>query len=362
MDWKKEVERLKFQENMSWTEIARKLAPKFPGLTETQIREKIRAPFRNRAKEDKEVADDQILSVLKVKRTAQQDADILHMSITSFVRACDRLSSDGYNITEASNLIWLEKAAVASSNELHEDYSGETEITFGVIGDTHLCNKSQQLTYLNDFYDRCQRQGISTIYHCGDISDGYYKNRPEHIYELFKIGFDEQAEYIIDKYPKRDGVTTKFITGNHDATHIKNGGSDIGKRIADQRPDMKYLGYMKAKIWLTPQCDMDLFHPLDGGSYALSYQLQKHIDGLQGGKKPRLLMCGHYHKQFYMMYRNIHAFVVPCFEAQTNFELGKHLNAVVGGWIITIKCKPDGTITELSPKFIPYYDMTNEDY
>ena len=310
----------------------------------------------------KEITDAQMLSALKVKRTPQQDADILHMPITEFARKSDKLLSDGYNIREANNLIWLETAAVAESNEIKEDYDGETEIIFGLIGDTHLCNKFQQLTYLDKFYDLCADIGIKTIYHAGDISDGFYKNRPEHIYELFKIGFDEQADYIIQNYPKRNGIVTKFITGNHDATHIKNGGSDIGSRIADKRDDMDYLGYMSAKIWLTPQCDMDLLHPLDGTSYALSYQLQKHIDGLQGGQKPRILACGHWHKGFYMLYRNIHAFAVPCFEAQTNFERGKHIGVTVGGWIIKLSCKPDGTITSINPTLIPYYDMMEHDY
>lgn len=355
---------MKFLENRSWSEIAQELKPCFPGLTDIQIREKVRSPFRNRSKkeEPKEVTDEQILSALKVKRTPQQDAEILHMPITAFVRSCDRLCKDGYNIMEANSLIWLETSPMSENNEFKEPYNGEAEIIFGLISDTHLCNKNQQISYLNDFYDLCQSKGIATIYHCGDISDGFYKNRPEHIYELLKIGFDEQAEYIIENFPKRDGITTKFITGNHDSTHVKNGGSDIGKRIADKRSDMEYLGYMSAKVWLTPQCDMDMFHPLDGVSYALSYSSQKFIDGLQGGQKPRVLAIGHHHKAMFYPYRNIHVFEVPCFESQTTFEKGKRINVNVGGWIVKLTCNPDGTITSISPTLVPYYDMISEDY
>lgn len=310
----------------------------------------------------KDITDAQMLSALRVKRTPQQDADILHMPITEFVRKADKLVSDGYNVKEANNLIWLETAPMAEENEIHEDYSGETDIMFGLISDTHLCNKNQQLTYLNRFYDICSGMGIKTVYHAGDISDGYYKNRPEHIYELLKIGADEQADYIIDNYPKRDRIVTKFITGNHDSTHIKNGGCDIGRRIADKRPDMEYLGYMSAKVWLTPQCDMDLFHPLDGATYALSYSSQKYVDGLQGGQKPRILAIGHHHKALYYPYRNIHVFEVPCFEAQTSFEKGKKISVNVGGWIIKLSCKPDGTITQISQTLVPFYDMLERDY
>lgn len=46
LNWKSEVERYKFQEGLSWTETARKVQHYFPDLTEVQVREKIRVPFR----------------------------------------------------------------------------------------------------------------------------------------------------------------------------------------------------------------------------------------------------------------------------------------------------------------------------
>lgn len=313
--------------------------------------------------EPTKVPDSEILSVLKTRRTASQDADILHMPAADFTARVDALEKTGLNIKRTGAFIWLEKNALAiNPKEVTEPWAGQKEIIFGLMSDTHLCNKKQQLTYLNQFYDECAARGVQTVYHAGDISDGFYKNRPDHIFELLKIGFDEQADYIVEKYPHRDGIVTKFITGNHDATHIKNGGADIGKRIASRREDMEYLGYMSAKIWLTPQCDLDLFHPLDGATYALSYSSQKFVDGLQGGQKPRILAIGHHHKALYYPYRNIHVFEVPCFEAQTIFEKGKKINVNVGGWIVKVRLTPEGIISAISPTLIPFYDMIESDY
>lgn len=313
--------------------------------------------------EPTKVPDSEILSVLKTRRTASQDADILHMPAADFTARVDALEKTGLNIKRAGAFVWLEKNALATNpKEVTEPWAGQKEIIFGLMSDTHLCNKKQQLTYLNQFYDECAARGVQTVYHAGDISDGFYKNRPDHIFELLKIGFDEQADYIVEKYPHRDGIVTKFITGNHDATHIKNGGADIGKRIASRREDMEYLGYMSAKIWLTPQCDLDLFHPLDGATYALSYSSQKFVDGLQGGQKPRILAIGHHHKALYYPYRNIHVFEVPCFEAQTIFEKGKKINVNVGGWIVKVRLTPEGIISAISPTLIPFYDMIESDY
>lgn len=319
-------------------------------------------PAQEPERPEAEVTDNQILNVLKAKRTAAQDAEMLHMEPDEFDNRVKALELSGMNIKRHASLVWLERVALEHGGDVVNDWNGERELTFAVVSDTHLCNQHQQITYLNDFYDRAAAAGVTTVYHAGDISDGYYKNRPDHIYELVKIGFDEQAEYIVEKYPRRPGIVTKFITGNHDATHIKNGGADIGKRIASLRDDMEYLGYMSAKIWLTPQCDMDLFHPLDGATYALSYSAQKFVDGLQGGQKPRLLFIGHHHKALYFPYRNIHVFEVPCFEGQTTFEKGKKINVNVGGWIIKIRVTPQGTISAIVPQLIPYYDMIEKDF
>lgn len=45
-DWKKEAERLKFDEGLSWTAVYREMAPYFPELTDKQVEEKIRRALR----------------------------------------------------------------------------------------------------------------------------------------------------------------------------------------------------------------------------------------------------------------------------------------------------------------------------
>ena len=67
-----------------------------------------------------------------------------------------------------------------------------------------------------------------------------YVNRPQHIYELRCVGFDEHLDYVINKYPHFSGKTF-FIGGNHMDTYFKNGGSDMGKAISREREDLIYL-------------------------------------------------------------------------------------------------------------------------
>lgn len=237
---------------------------------------------------------------------------------------------------------------------------GQT-VRFAVVSDTHINSKYTQLSYLHQFYEECRKRGIKHVYHAGDISDGE-NMRVGHNYELYKIAADEQVEEICRVYPHVEGITTHFITGNHDASTMKHCGFDIGPAIAAKRPDMKYLGRDTALIHLTPNCTMQLLHPWDGGSYAMSYRPQKIVEAMDGGTKPNILMIGHYHKAMWMEYRNVAIFCAGCFQGSTPFMRGKGLSRYMGGWIIEAETDDDGYITRITPTFIPYYVDIVEDY
>nr|DAM96983.1 MAG TPA: metallophosphatase domain protein [Caudoviricetes sp.] len=246
--------------------------------------------------------------------------------------------------------------------ETHEtNWDGTEIITFGLMGDTQMGSKYTQITYLHNFYDILAANGIKDVYHTGDITDGL-KMRAGHEYELYLISADEMRDDVIKNYPKREGITTHFITGNHDASIYKQVGYDIGQAIANQRPDMKYLGRDCAIVKLTPNCTLELRHPWDGTAYALSYKPQKMIEAMESDSKPNILAIGHYHKAEYLFYRNVHTFQTGCFQSQTPFTRGKGISVHIGGWIITVQVGTDGTIRSITPTFIPYYNSIKDDY
>lgn len=236
-----------------------------------------------------------------------------------------------------------------------------TSITFGLMGDTQMGSKYTQLTLLNEFYDICAERGITDVYHTGDITDGL-KMRPGHEYELYLVSADEMCDDVIKNYPKRKGITTYFITGNHDASLYKHVGFDIGKAISRDRDDLVYLGRDCARVNLTPNCTMELRHPWDGTAYALSYKMQKMIEAMESDSKPNILAVGHYHKAEYLFYRNVHAIQTGCFQSQTPFTRGKGISVHLGGWIVTVNVYKDGTIKSIVPEFIPFYKAISDDY
>jgi UDP-2,3-diacylglucosamine pyrophosphatase LpxH len=244
----------------------------------------------------------------------------------------------------------------------HESkWDGAKIIRFAIMGDTQLGSKYTQLTHLHNFYDICAKEGITDVYHTGDLTEGL-KMRVGHEYELYTISADDMRDDVVKNYPKRPGITTHFITGNHDASIFKQVGYDIGAAIANARPDMEYLGRDCAIVNLTPNCTLELRHPWDGTAYALSYKIQKMIEAMESDSKPNILAVGHYHKTEYLFYRNVHALQTGCFQGQTPFTRGKGISVHMGGWIVTVRVDTDGTIQGFAPELIPYYASIKDDY
>lgn len=236
-----------------------------------------------------------------------------------------------------------------------------TTLRFAIMGDTQIGSKYTQLTHLHNFYDICKREGITNVYHTGDLTDGL-KMRVGHEYELYEVSADEMRDDVVKNYPKIDGITTHFITGNHDASIYKHVGYDIGQAIANLRPDMKYLGRDCAVVNLTPNCTLELRHPWDGSAYSISYKPQKMIEAMESDSKPNILAIGHYHKAEYIFYRNIHALQTGCFQGQTPFTRGKGISVHMGGWIVTITVDTNGHILRFTPEYIPYYKSITDDW
>jgi hypothetical protein len=272
------------------------------------------------------------------------------------------LKDAGYIIDNLGGRYVLRTITNMEHNIVEKNWLGDKVIRFGIASDAHMNSKYQQLTHLNHFYDICEAEGITTVYNPGDLAEGEYISRRGHAYEIFNHSADDQVQYIIDNYPKRDGITTEFITGNHDHTFLKNAGYDIGKRIDMERDDMKYLGMNNASIMLTPNCRMDLSHPLDGSSYALSYSLQKSIEAMPVDDLPQIYIVGHHHKAIYLNTRGIHALEAGTFQAQSSWMKGKRLAAHVGGWIITVHVNDLGQVTRFIPEWVAFNKMVKDDF
>ena len=274
-----------------------------------------------------------------------------------------RIYGKNIDIVEKNGTIVFEKSQTRTFITTKPDLTQEklilTEIC--VVSDTHLGNIHQQLHLLNQIYQEAYNRGIKIVLHCGDLVDGNYPNRPEQPRQQFLHGFDEQAGYVVDMYPKVEGITTKYILGSHDETHYKNGQATVSNWVSRCRDDMIYLGQDSAAITINGvKIFMD--HPGGGSAQALSYKPQKRIEILESDFKPKILLIGHYHKSYSFVYRNVRGIEVPCLCDKTQFQQKQGLSNAVGAYFLTIYSDSKGNIQYFEPEEILFRpnDMWDE--
>lgn len=303
----------------------------------------------------------ELLPVIRKGARLPEISKAMKISVRKTKELIKEAKKRGYNVQMIGEKYILCTDTIPGENKNAIEWTGEKIIRFGLMSDTHLGCIDTQITHLHALYDTYEYEGITQVYHTGDITDGE-KMRPGHEYELYVHGADAQVAHTVDVYPMRHGIVTDFITGNHDYSFIRTIGLDIGKQIAAQRPDMHYLGYGSAFIELTPNCSMELRHPENATAYAQSYKIQKIIEAMSGGEKPNILVVGHYHKMEQLFYRNVHAIQAATLCAQTRWMRGKGIAAAVGGWIVELRVDDEGSITRITSTFFPFYKAIKNDY
>ena len=355
---------IELKETNSWTETAKRIRSEyFPEDDENLVYNRIRSHIRRHAKpvpqEYKRETD--ITGLLKKRMSLEELSKQLGSTERVTKARVDDLIEQGVCIEETDGFYQLSKIPHSEPQIIDKDWNGDKIIRFGLLGDNQSGSKYTQITLLHEAYDFYKKEGITTIYHTGDITDGE-DMRTGHKYECYVQGGDDHVAEVIKNYPQRLGIETEFITGNHDHSLIKHAGMNIGTSIAEKRKDLKYLGLSQAFINITPNCLLELRHPEDGTAYAISYKMQKMIEGMFGGEKPHILAVGHYHKAEYLPYRNVHSIQTGCLQAQTPWMRGKGIAAIMGYWLIEIHVNDDGQINRFKPEFMQCYKTIHNDY
>lgn len=229
----------------------------------------------------------------------------------------------------------------------------------GLVSDTHLCSKYQQLTLLHDAYKIFDDRGVDFVLHAGDLHDGMDMYRGQHN-EIFIHGADEQKDYSVEHYPRLyGGRKTYIIGGQHDRSFFKINGFDIMAAVCKERKDLVYRGFFDARF-VIKGIPIDLKHPGGGVAYARSYKMQKIIENMIGFittvpsiRPPVLTVFGHWHIPCHLpSYMGIDAVSMPCFQSATPYLTEKGLMPVIGCAIAEIQLDKDNHLTSTKIEFI----------
>jgi len=206
----------------------------------------------------------------------------------------------------------------------------------GVISDTHFGSQYAQPTLLKYAYQTFKSEGITQVFHCGDVIEGNGKLYRGQVYEMFLHGADSMVDYVVKNYPKEKGITTYLIGGSHDYCFYAEDGIDVLRLISEKRKDLKYMGMFGADVKIG-NIKIMMMHGDGGVAYARSYKMQKIIEQFPAGDKPNVLLLGHYHVTNELpLYRSMVGLQLPCFQSQTPYLRKKGLAPDVGFLILEI--------------------------
>ena len=287
-------------------------------------------------------------------------ADKVDASPRRVREAIERLREAGFRIPEErEGRIELHKVAPTSDepHKLSLQLLDGDHVRFGVVSDTHLCSKHCALDELHLAYDFLAREGITDVLHPGDLVAGLGIFPGQHN-EITHHTYQDQVAFAVENYPRREGITTRIVGGNHDLEgDFGKIGADPVQAVANQRDDFDYLGPYSAWIELVNGGYVHLLHGRGGMSYAFSYKAQKVVEGYAQGRKPGALLLGHFHVQGNFSPRSVNTMFPACFEWQSpQFGARLGLRPTVGFHIVEARLAEDGTFVEWTPRWHPFVE------
>ena len=357
---------------VKWGRVHQNMVKRFPTLSITT--EGLRSHYRRlnepkmhqstKRKDDRRLGKSfakSLVDSIQRKRSVSYLAERYGRSEEEILGELTRLQINGYTnlkIWKDGDIYFAQNNGKSKPKRNVYDLSAYLEptetLTFAVIGDTHFGSEYAAEDELHNFYDLLQKRGIKTVFHGGDLTEGFNQRRIHTFLGNRAIGFEAQREYTINNYPLRTGITTYVIGGNHDNWYHQQGLANIMKAITDVRTDMIYLGDDYAKIDITPTVSLALVHPNDGSSGNVFHKLQEHIDKSTPERLATINVLAHYHKIGYIKHRGVYGMYPASFQKESNWMKQGNLRSYVGGWIVTLHLTKEGKLINLQTEFVDY--------
>ncbi len=307
---------------------------------------------------------DRFLDYVKKERNISQVSDELDLAPFEILGLVYDLIESGYNIIvkeydDGFHLLNQGDPITEDASHYKIETDDNNEFKFVAISDVRLGSKSQQLGILNDIYRKAKEMDIHNVILCGNISAGL---KPMTDTESNFIDDSQaQIDYIVANYPKVEGIKTYFISGKLDDKHLSQNNVNIGQRIADQRPDMVYLGEDSCNIDID-RVKLQVMSSKLSKTYTASYRTQQTIDACRSEDKPNILLYGGLLQMEKYNYRGVHCISIPSVCATDKEMTTKRYANTIGAWYVDLKLNANGKLDNLTAVNSPYYVTNKEDY
>lgn len=266
----------------------------------------------------------------------------------------EQIQQQGYIIDYVNDYFIMRRGQ--RQKEVKFDINGATQSKLMFISDTHLGSRFDRIDLLSEVYRQAEDLGITTVLHSGDLTDGFYPNRPHYDEETKVIGWCQMLDYVLEKYPHSNVIQTLFIGGNHDFCFQREFGRDIGEEISKHREDLVYLGDDSAEVDYG-KTKIRLFHGSRKLGCTKDQKMRTYVESLPEDKVPDILLMGHYHNAAYMKYKQTHCFQVPAMIDPTPYATRAGFINEKGVWIANLTINNEGDIIHLESELMDLNDQ-----
>lgn len=300
---------------------------------------------------EKEVID-KLKYLINKKRTLNDIVEALHLQPYEIYGLVYLLKQEGlpYDIVNGE-VVKVKYPELIESDIKYIQPENKEEFCF--CSDVHYASLFDRPDLMQKIYKECQRRGISTIFCCGDVTDGYYPNRSDCDRVVKFNSAMKQVEYVANVHPYDPNIKFYMIAGNHDLTHKANEGIDVCEKIGLMRPDMIYLGQDEADIQIN-KLRIKLFHGKSKRKTLLSSNAEKYIANIPDSFKPHILQLGHIHQSFFMRSGHTNIFQTGSLLDQTPFLTRCKIDSERSCWFAKIEYDNSGYITDIIPELRDY--------
>jgi len=316
--------------------------------------------------EKKDELREKLLELIKKESSLEKVCEILELNEYEALALVKYIQDSGINIVvnaRDDDIYMINRGDFELEDnkpyEFHTDKNNEFK--FVAIADTRFGSKYQQLSILNDIYEKADELGYKNVFLCGNISNGLYDISNMYSETSFLDDTQRQIDYILENYPKIDGMKTYLVNGKTDSKHLKKNITSIGKKLAEGRDDFVYLGNLSANVKID-NVNMQILAPNLSKTYTVSYRPQQQIDSYRSEDKPDILLMGGYLQMEKFTYRGVTEISVPSVCATTPKMNDRRYSNTVGAWYVTVETDLKGNLLSVNAMSSPYYLTKKDDY
>jgi len=273
------------------------------------------------------------------------------------------LNEKGINIgfNEASKSLYWQRALQEEFKPLDTSQLSVKKVKIVSMSDTHIGHKHERPDLIKEVYDIAETEKADIILHSGDVFEGEDSYRGQ-VRELSCVGADSQRDHGLEIWPASK-IPTCFITGSsHEKIFLDKCGYDIISDFvrlanAEKRLNLVAIGGSRGIVDVNG-IKFCLDHPSGGIPYGRSYRPQKMIENLVSemelSGETKIILIGHLHVAFFMFYKGVAGFLVPCLQDKTRYIEAKGYTPWLGIWILEVHMDQRENITKIIPKYVPY--------